>query len=165
MHKKSFFIFAMLLVTVLLLTACAGTPKLQEGERYFEGDVDFELAESCTVSYILSPDGQSVHDIKIVMKNYAFKTVYKDDRSSVNINKKVGKSTIFLGKGTPDAQGYLEANGTEVSLRFNFTSDGATGEMDYTYKGDPDDNNGIKFEIYIGTYPFVMEDRTDTLET
>ena len=44
-------------------------------------------------------------------------------------------------------------NGVEIELRFNVTPNGATGEMDYSYKTKAGETPSI--DLLIGTYPFV----------
>lgn len=149
---------ALAALITLLLAACAGAPVLQDGERYFEGDIAFEHAESCTVSYILCADGKSVRDTTIVQKNLS----YTGTAKGRTVREKAGTSVIGFGGGQPDGQGYLELKTRAVTLRLNIAADGVRGEMDYSYKSKPGDKPTI--DLFIGTYPFEMADKTDSLE-
>lgn len=151
-------VYALAALIALLLAACAGTPELQDGERYFEGDIAFEHTESCTVSYILSADGKSIRDTTIVMKDLS----YTGSSNGRTVREKAGTSVISFGGGQPDGQGYLELKTRAVTLRLNVTADSVRGEMDYSHKSKPGEKPTI--DLFIGTYPFEMEDKTDSLE-
>jgi len=154
----SFMLFICLLVA---LTACGGSPKLNEGERYFEGKVDFKYAESCTISYILTPAGKKVRDTKVVIKNMKYNIPSKDGTVRAN----TGWSSIYCGGGEPDKQGFLELKLKDVTLRFNNISEnGADGEMDYRHVEKGDSNRHKKaMNVSIGTFPFKTEDKTASL--
>jgi len=152
----------LLLCMAASLVACAGAPKLEEGERYFAGEVDFEYAESCIVSYILTADGKSIRDTRLAIKNLSYSIPYKSATVSKTIKKNVSNSSVsFSGVHQIDANGNVTISSREIELRFRVTPDGAAGEMDYSYKTKAGDTPSI--DMLIGTYPFATEDRTDSL--
>jgi hypothetical protein len=154
---------ALIMALTALLAACASPIELSDGERYFEGDIDFAYAESCTVSIILSADGKSFRRVNVTMKNFEFKEKFVDGSYRADIHEKTGTKSVSLQGGTIDAEGYLEMRGTEVTLRFNIAPDSVTGEMDYSYYKKSDDISEPTIDIFLGTYPFTMEDRTDSV--
>ena len=151
-------LLTILLAVSVLLTACAGATEMQEGERYFEGDIDFEHAESCTISYILSPDGLSIRNVGVTIKNMSYSIV--DGYTSVTESSEM-EIMSFKG-GEVDGQGFITLKSDRAVLRLNVTGDGASGEMDFYYKSDPVDERYIN--IFVGSYPFVTEDKTDSME-
>jgi len=163
MKKKIIAITALFLISALLLAACSGSPKLQEGERYFEGDIAFDYADSCTVYYVLKPDGLSIRDATVILRNYSFSERYESGSISRTVKENATVKSMNFGGGEPDGQGFLELKMSEAALRLNITSDGASGEFDYSYKSKRNEKPSI--EIPLGTYPFTMEDRTDSLES
>jgi len=151
-----------LVLGLFSLTACDNAPKLTEGESYFVGEVDFDYAESCTVSYVLSADGASIRDVKVSLKKFKFQDTFKSGSYSKSINESIGsRTTNLITDGMLDGNGYIEVPTREITLRFYITGGGATGEMDYRYMNAPSDTPRI--EIPLGTYSFVMADKTDTL--
>lgn len=151
---------ALSVLIALLLAACAGAPELKEGERYFEGGIAFEYAENCTVSYILSADGRSVHNVNVTFKNMHYEDRYISSTHNLPVRENFTSKSMNFPDGTPDGQGYLELSTREATLRLNITPDGARGEMDYSYKSKAGDTPSI--DMFIGTYPFTMQDKTDS---
>jgi len=144
------------------LSACDSAPKLMAGESYLVGDVDFDYAESCTVSFVLSADGTSIRDVKVSLKKFKFQDTFTSGSYSKNINVSIGSSNIkLLSDGKLDGNGYIEVSTREITLRVYITEDSATGEMDYRYRNAPSESPTI--EIPLGTYSFVLVDKTDTL--
>ena len=142
--------------------ACSGPPKLEEGERYFEGSVPFEYAESCMVSCILSADGQSVRRTRINMKKWSFEYAWRRGSQSRNIKENTASKSISLaGVHQLDANGNVEITTRDITMRFSIIPNRASGEMEYRYRTRSGDRMTIN--IPLGTYPFVMEDKTDSL--
>jgi len=162
---KRILILALALAAVFcmfMLNACGSAPELTEGERYFAGDVDFDYAESCTVSYILSADGKSIRDVKVSLKNYEYQDTFTSGGYTKAINERVGSRTSKLvTDGKLDGNGYIEVPSREITLRFYITAGGAAGEMDYRYVNKASESP--KINIPLGTYSFELTDRTDTL--
>ena len=160
--RKNVFIWFLAIFMGFMLPACGGAPELQEGERYFEGDIPFEYAQSCKVSYILSADGQSIRDTRIAIKNLSYNIPYHSGGYSGNIRESIASNSIsFSGVHKLDENGNVEIPSREVILRFSITPNGVSGEMEYSYKTKAGDTPSI--ELLLGTYPFVMEDKTDSL--
>ena len=154
--------FMLLICLAASLAACAGTPKLEEGERYFAGEVDFEYAESCTVSYILTADGQSIRDTRLNIQKLSYSIPYKSATVSTTIRENVSSSSVgFAGVHQIDANGNVTISSREIELRFRVTPNGAAGEMDYSYKTKAGETPSI--DLFIGTYPFATEDKTASL--
>ena len=152
----------LLCMAASLVASCASAPKLEEGERYFAGEVDFEYAESCIVSYILTADGKSIRDTRLAIKNLSYSIPYKSATVSKTIRENVSSSSVsFSGVHQIDANGNVTISSREIELRFKVTPTGATGEMDYSYKTKAGDTPSI--EMLIGTYPFTTVDKTDSL--
>ena len=163
MNKKIVLRTILLLITVLLLASCTSPPKLEAGERYFEGEIPFEYAEGCTVYYVLKPDGQSIRDVTVILRNYSYSGRYESGTISRSIKENATVKSMNFGGGEPDGQGFLELKMSEAALRLNITSDGASGEFDYSYRSKANQRPAI--EMLLGTYQFTMEDRTDSLES
>ena len=160
---RKIIIFWLLLVFILfMLTACSGPPKLEEGERYYEGAVSFEYADSCTFSCVLEADGQNIRAARVNMKNWAFKYDWQSGGRSYSINEKTSnRSYSIAGKHPIDADGNVEILSREINVWLSFDSSGAHGEMEYNYKSESSDSNRI--DISLGVYPFTMEDKTDAI--
>jgi len=160
--KISVTLVLIMVLGIFSLAACDSTPNLSEGESYFVGDVDFGYAESCTVSYVLSADGASIRDVKVSLKNYKFQDKYTSGSFSKNINESISSRTSkLISDGKLDGNGFIEVPSREITLRFYITENSATGEMDYRYMNAQSETP--KIEIPLGTYSFVMVDKTDTL--
>ena len=150
------------MLLLAIFTACGGAPKLEEGERYFAGEVDFEYAESCTVSYILTADGQSIRGTKLEFKKLSYSIPYNSGSTHVTVKENTSSNSIsFTGVHKIGADGSVVISSREIELRFSITPTGATGEMDYSYKTKAGDSPSI--DLFIGTYPFKAEDITASL--
>ena len=159
---------ALALVFLLSLTACSffekvgeafdALPVLKEGERYFEGEADFEYAESCTVSFVYTEDG-SVHSTKITMVNVSFEVPYEGR----TIRYSASQSSFSGGKGEVDSNGYVEIETRQIVFRITIDGDSAHGEVDYTHMSRRNEKAANRFSVLVGTFPFVAEDRTDSI--
>ena len=165
MKKLLALILSLLSLTLVLpQTACSiidmieAPPELKEGERYFEGEADFEYAESCTVSFVLSADGKSIHSAKVTMINVSFEKPYEGR----TISYSAGRAT-FSNVGTKelDEYGYVEIESRQIVLRFTIDEGSAYGEVEYTHKSKVNEKAANRFSVLVGTFPFVAEDKTD----
>ena len=152
------------LTLVLPLAACSiidrieAPPELQEGERYFEGEADFEYADSCTVSFVLSADGKTVRSAKISMVNVNFEIPYEGRTIHYSAQQATFSDT---GAKELDEFGYVEIESRQFTLRFTIDGGSASGEMDYTHKSKVNEKAANRFSVLVGTFPFVAEDKTD----
>ena len=164
MIKKALSITSMLVIVFCIFTlyACDSAPKLTENERYFVGDISFDYAENCTVSYVLSDDGASIRDVRVSFANFKYQDTYTSGSYKKSIDERYNSRTIKLyGDGKLDGNGYVEIPSREITLRFHITASGVTGEMDYRYMNKASETP--KINIPLGTYTFEMTDKTDTL--
>ena len=163
---KKIFTLVLVVLLALSLAACSifniinAPPTLQEGERYFEGEVEFEYAENCTVSFVLTADGQNVRSAKVTMTNVEFEAPYNNR----TISYSAGLVTYTGGKSIEsDENGCIQYESRHFVLRITVDDDGAHGEMDYTHMSKPNEKAANRFSVFIGTFPFTAEDRTDSL--
>ena len=166
MKKLLALILSLLSLTLVLpQTACSiidmieAPPELKEGERYFEGEADFEYAESCTVSFVLSADGKNVRGARIAMVNVKFEKPY--EKRTIRYS---AERATFSDAGTweLDEFGYVEIESRQFALRFTVDEGSAYGEMDYTHKSKSNEKAANRFSVLVGTFPFVAEDKTVT---
>ena len=159
MLKKTTAIIVMFLTAAALLASCMKPIELQEGERYFEGSVAHEYAESCEISFVLSADGKSVRDVRVVTKGLDYKGKYQDASYDLIISENVGTSTHSFSGGKLDENGSITLGTSKEGLRLTVTGNSASGDMDYVYKSKP--GKTPSFTVLVGTYPFTAEDRTE----
>lgn len=150
----SFIMATLMLFLVLFLTACFSSqrePASREGERYFEADVDFEYAESCTVSFILSADRRSVRDVQVLILNLDYELPYEGRM----IGENNAGQQIFVGDGELDEQNSVEITAYNAVIRLTIGESVISGELDYIYRNSL--TKRPKFELFVGTFPFEIE--------
>jgi hypothetical protein len=160
-------IILLTLAVIIIAMAFAGclssdTPRenLREGERYYVADVPIDIADRCTVSFILSEDKRSVRRADVVFYEMNFKVEYEGRMIGRNDSSRV---TFLMGSSELDEQGSVEIVSNSVILRLNVDDDNVTGEVDFFYTNETRAKPINRFSVYVGTFPFEAEDKTEEI--
>jgi len=116
-----------------------------EGETLYIGMLNYSDAELSKMAFILSANGEEIHDITIYLKNLSL------DLSEIDPN--ISNLTVTESYQAPYSQdtfGMIDLGGSSI-IGLTFDGNNAYGNLDYTYLYSPMNGSGKTAEFPFGT--------------